>query len=283
MSAGLVSGELEAAADRLEPRLVDEFSHLMLAGALRVLGDGPNPVRLHLFAPAVREMMNHTLRRLAPDEQVQSCSWFAPETRDGKPSRRQRASFIIRAGLSDDVVERELYFELAEPVQGIVNAVNKLNALTHVNPDTLRLGDAEIVETAQRILEAFAELLDTASDFRDELGRRLVEHCPDAVFQAAIYETIPEIDELASRHSIEWPSVDEVRLIGIDAENVEFEASGEIYATLEWGRGDDAAEMSEAFPFKAILRSSTSKPFEPKGDPGRLMVDNSGWYGLNEE
>jgi hypothetical protein len=267
----------------LKPQLPDDFSRLMLDGALRVLADPGNPVRLHLFAPAVREMMKHTLGVLAPNAEITACGWYVPHAGKDKIWRIDRASYIIRAGLLDAFVKDELDFELEETTEGLNTAVEELNNLTHVKPTSLRLDEGDIAETVVRILEAFVSLLERAAEFREQLSRRLIDHCPSAVFDASIGETILEIDELASRYSIEWPSVHEVRLVKLSARAVEFEASGEIYATLEWGRGDDYAEMSETFPFTIILRASASRPFEVVADRATLKVDNSGWYGVDDD
>jgi hypothetical protein len=276
------SNTLTEIAEKLRPGLPDDFSRLMLDGALRVLADTGNPVRFHLFAPAIREMMKHTLKLLAPNTEIKACGWFVPHEGKDKIWRTDRVSYILRAGLLDPFVENELGFDLEAATEGIVTAIEELNDLTHVKPSSLRLNDEDVDETAAGFLDAFVALLDAAASFREDLTQKIVDQCPAAVFAAAISETIVEIDELASHHSIEWPSVHDVRLVKLDARTVEFEASGDIYATLEWGRGDDHAEMSETFPFTITLHASAIRPFEVVADRETLKVDNSGWYGADE-
>jgi len=283
MKADETQDALAAIAALLKPKLPDDFSRRMLDGALRVLADTGNPVRLHMFAPAVREVMKHTLGVLAPNAEIKDCLWYMPHAGKNEIWRTDRASYIIRAGLLDAFVTGELGFELEEAIQGVNTAIEELNTLTHVRPTSLRLDEADIAETVVGILEAFVALLERAAEFREELSRRLTDHCPSAVFDAAIGETILEIDELASRYSIERPSVYEVRLVKLSARAVEFEASGDIYATLEWGRGDDYAEMSESFPFTITLRAPASNPLEVVADRETLKVDNSGWYGTDDD
>jgi hypothetical protein len=281
--ANPTSNALTEIADQLKARLPDDFSRLMLKGALRVVADAGNPVRLHLFAPAVREMMKHALRVLAPNTDIKDCAWFVPREGQEKIWRVDRASYVIRAGLLDTFVEGELGFELEEAAKSVANAIEELNGLTHVKPTALRLDEQDIADTAKRILGGFVALLDTAASLREDLLQRLVQHCPAAVFAAAISETIGDIDELASHYSIEWPSVNAVGLVKLDARTVEFEVSGDIGATLEWGRGDDHAEMPETFPFTITLRAPAVRPFEVVADRASLRVDNSGWYGPDKE
>jgi Predicted pPIWI-associating nuclease len=66
--------------------LVNEFSQHVLAGAFRVAADRQNPLRLNLFAAALRELFSHTLHTLAPDTEVTQCSWYTPEPKPmGQP------------------------------------------------------------------------------------------------------------------------------------------------------------------------------------------------------
>jgi hypothetical protein len=271
--------DLRTVAAQLRERLLDDFSRGMLDGALHVLGDKEVPVRLHLFAPAIREMMHHTLKLLGPDNDVCRCIWFEEKKTDGSPTWEQRASYIVRGGLSDGFVVHDLGLEFDMSVDGLVDAIRSLNGLTHVKPSTLWTEDKAIVSEGKRILDSFVDLFETADAMRDELKRELMGHCPRTVFDALIGETIQEIDIIASRHSIDHPDVHNVEVTSIDADTIVFEASGDIYTTLEWGRGDDAAEMDETFPFKLQLTSPTSKPYEPAAIAQTLEVDNSGWFG----
>jgi hypothetical protein len=59
---------------------LDDFSRLLVRGALRVVADKENPIRLNLFAAAIRELYGHTLHRLAPDEEVQACAFLYDKT-----------------------------------------------------------------------------------------------------------------------------------------------------------------------------------------------------------
>jgi len=89
----------------LAPLLVDDFSRQVLAGATRVVGDADNPIRLNLFAAAIRELFGHTLHVLAPDANVTACSWYRPEPNTTGPTRRQRAKYATQGGLGDAFIE----------------------------------------------------------------------------------------------------------------------------------------------------------------------------------
>ena len=76
---------------------LDDFSKLIVQGALRFVADAENPIRLNLFAAAIGELYGHTLDRLAPDAEVEACVWFEFEKDQSKPTRRQRAKYATQA------------------------------------------------------------------------------------------------------------------------------------------------------------------------------------------
>src|ERR1700759_3976934 len=90
--------------EELRKVLLDEFSNQLLTGALQVVGDAGNPIRLSQFATAMRELFSYTLQTLAPDVEVTKCVWFKQEPDTQGPTRRQRAKYAMQGGLADDYV-----------------------------------------------------------------------------------------------------------------------------------------------------------------------------------
>jgi len=95
------SEDAASGAQQLKLIILDDFSHKVIDGALNVLENSANPIRLNLFSCAIRELFSHILHAFAPEELVEACSWFKPESNDGKPTRRQRAIYMARGGLID--------------------------------------------------------------------------------------------------------------------------------------------------------------------------------------
>ena len=48
-------------------------------------------------AHEIREILTNLLRTLAPDKEVESQFWFKSETKDGKPTQRQRVRYILQS------------------------------------------------------------------------------------------------------------------------------------------------------------------------------------------
>ena len=74
-----LSEDAERGAEQVKRLLSDAFSHLVVDAAMRVLRDVDNPIRLNLFAAAVRELVTHVFHDLAPDAEVKACSWYVQD------------------------------------------------------------------------------------------------------------------------------------------------------------------------------------------------------------
>lgn len=125
--------------------------------------DLADPARISWIGTAhqVREAVATLLRTLAPDDEVKAETWFKPETKDGRPTHKQRVRHIMRhrdAGSSEtEVVEQiGLIEERAESIGSIVRSTySRASNAAHTGGDRTE---------ARRILtyfEAFAhDLLD---------------------------------------------------------------------------------------------------------------------------
>ena len=96
------------ALQRLRQRLPDKFSDDMLDSALQVLGQSGNKMRAHQFAATLREMFSHILEHMSPDADVMRCPWFKQDKDLPGPTRRQRALYTCRGGLTDDFLKKTL-------------------------------------------------------------------------------------------------------------------------------------------------------------------------------
>lgn len=86
---------------RLAHSMIDlaptDFTRDAMLGAALVLDTRENPLRLNLFASAIRIFLDHMMDALAPQEEVEACRWFRPVGRGRRdacvPGRRpQRRS-----------------------------------------------------------------------------------------------------------------------------------------------------------------------------------------------
>jgi hypothetical protein len=265
------------------------FERECYESAMRNLADEGNKLRFNNFAYAMRELVRNVLQRIAPDESVAACAWFKPETRNGKPSRRQRATFAIQGGLSEDFILKVLGFAADEMHSSLKAALDNLSKFTHVGPETFGISEQEVDAHVTEALDAVAELFITISDCRGEIIERLWDQLDREVIDQTLRETIDSVDEIATHHSIDEVYIDKVVIIAIDQDRVYFEAKGFVSCELQWGsnsdlRNDMGATAEESFPFICRLSSPVDEPSDVEADADGLSVDTSSWHDkMNDE
>lgn len=269
---------MDTIVQELEDNLPDAFSRTLLKGGLEAL-NSENPIRAHLFATALRELIGHLLHLFAPDQEVSNCGWFRPEAE--KPTRRQRATYAIQGGLPDATVStlgidpRWLHSEMRD-------AFAELNKRTHVRVDTV-LSDAKEIEDFQRqVLTAVNEFLSTIHELRAELVSSIQSHANSVVFEKLIEETVAEIDLLSTHSLIEHVEVEELEVEEIRAREILYRASGSVIVELNYGSGSDRANdmgatMSEEYPFTCAIEGSVDD-LENLLHANDVKVDTSSFY-----
>ncbi|MEP2781100.1 MAG: hypothetical protein ABJP33_01510 [Pseudoruegeria sp.] len=129
---------LKAKRDELKENFPkDEFLEALLEGVWRVARDKSNPIRGNLVASALREIFGHILHTLAPDNEVRKCIWFEQAKDTKTVTRRQKAQYIVQAGLPVGFVKNDLKLELDDYTGPLLDAFNDLNKATHVRAETI--------------------------------------------------------------------------------------------------------------------------------------------------
>lgn len=177
----------------------DPFLESLLEGAWRVAQDKSNPIRGNLVASALRETFGHILHSLAPDIEVRKCVWFEQAKDTKTVTRRQKAHFIVHAGLPVDFVEKHLKLAIDDYVDPLLKAFDNLNKATHVRAETIVFKGKDVRQLLIDVLKGLLHLLDAAADARTDLERVIAETMHHAVFENLISETIQELDELSTR------------------------------------------------------------------------------------
>jgi hypothetical protein len=273
----------------LHDRLPDAFTRKLLDGSIQVLDQTTNAVRAHQFAASLRELFSHCLDTLAPGEAVKECAWFEPvESAKGEPTRKQRALYATRGGLSDEFIKDELGIDPATMHGGLGKAFAELNKRAHVRPDTHLEDPAEIELFANSALESVAEVFRTIERFRKQLIEAIERHLGDEAVDSLLRETIQSVDELATHHTIEDVSVGSARVVDITFDTVRYRVKGSLDVELQWGsnsdvRKGDGATLDQTFPFACEILASVGAPFEFDSDETQVIVDTSEWYGNEDE
>jgi Predicted pPIWI-associating nuclease len=273
---------LEDAGRGLKTKAIDRYSATVVEGALRALADPQNPLRLNFFSTAMRMLFEHVMDQLAPADQVTAASWFKPEQANGRPTRWQRAIFAIQGGLSEAFVRDTLHVDPTPLRRQLLGAIDELSKHVHGRADTIIRDPTEQDAVAMATVTAMTAFLDTLRGCRDAVLEPIAEALDEAAVDALLSETIMEVDELATHHSLDEVYVDAVRVAAIGAHTITYMASGSIDVTLQWGsnsdlRRCDGAELDQNFPFECEFELPLDDLWDLQLAEPAYRVDTSAW------
>jgi hypothetical protein len=266
----------------LKPKAIDDFSRTTITGAQHALADAANPLRLNFFSTAMRILFEHIMGTLAPVDQVVQTEWFVSEREGNAPTRGQRIVFAIQGGLSDEFVKDTLQIEIAPIRQRLIKAVDNLSKHVHGREDTIIEGHDEQDAAASGAIEALANFLDTYHECRSTILNAIQQELDDAAVDALLSDTIQEVDELATHHSVEEVYVGDTSVRSIGAHFITYRATGTVAIGLQWGsnsdlRRGDGAEADLSFPFHCDIQVSLVDPVNMAFGDTNYSVDVSSW------
>lgn len=269
---------------RLTARLPDKFSEDLLNGALSALTQENVATRAQHFSVSMRDLSDHMLKQLAPDnEAIKKCFWYRQHPDLDGPTRRQRALYASRGGLTDSFLKNELKLNCKDFHAELGPAFKKLNNCTHLKPNSVVTESAEIENLANETIGALLEIFEVTEGVHDEIVSRVGEHLYDEAIGAFIRETIDNLDLIAGRYETEGASYDEMRVVSINADVIGYKITGSVDVMLHYGSGSDAVTIKENFPFTCTAAASAAEPFKLLSEQTEMKVDTSSWYGKDEE
>lgn len=275
---------LDDAVNNLSALLSSEFQRNLLAASLMSLSEASNPLSFNNFCAGYRELVRHVLSDLAPDAEIEACTWYAPdETSKRGITRGHAITYVLQGGLPNDYVADVLQIDVLDEKKELIAAINNLNKYTHVNEGTFGIDASRASVEAVLAIEALSSVLELANQCRAQLARALEAQIHEEVVAVAISETIGAIDELATHHSVDEIYVEEVTVTRVGSEYVHLRVSGTIGVELQWGSNGDlrrgeGAVGSDSFPFSCELQSHVECPAELEAIEDTLCVDTSSWW-----
>ena len=273
-----------ALAEKLKPRLANEFQRRLLAATVQSVQEASNPLRLNNFSASFRELFRHVLVKFAPEHHVMATSWFVPNAKNaGKVTRAQKVSYVVHAGLDPAYVEGELGIDVAAERQALLRTIDRLSKFTHVNEESFGSNPQEVEQHALAVCEALRSFLDCADTARSLLCSRVEERIHEDVVSEVIGDTILSLDEIATHHCIDDVDVHQIEVTAMDHAKIQFIAHGSVGVQLQWGshsdmRKGDGAVIQDSYPLTCKFYSKVENPEELEIDEDSLCVDTSSWW-----
>ena len=265
--------------DEILAHLESDFERRFFLASVAYLERHDDPLRFNSFAYSLRELVRNIFALRAPDEKVMACSWFKPETDNGLPTRQQRYIYCVQGGLSPDFVKSQLKFDTLAPWKDIKNSIDKLSKYTHVTESTFDISNEMCEEYAQDALESILNIFYMASDAKAELIDHLQKEIDSELVCTYISNTMPDIDILSHSSYVEHTEVHESRIVSVDEREIVFEGNGTAYVSLNYGKGEDACEINDDYPFTYTGRSTVAEPRKLQIPPENISIDVSSWFG----
>jgi Predicted pPIWI-associating nuclease len=259
-------------------RLPDDAHVQMFDDALAALGGG-NRRRAQHFAVTLRELFGHVLSSRAPDDEVRRCIWFKQEQGTRGPTRRQRALYLSRGGLSDDFIRDTLKLDPDEFHRELRDAFDELSKNTHVRPNAASTEPGNIEEFADRVIGSFDEVFDIVDEVRYAIEQAIEPGLQDEAASVFIREMIDNLDIIANRYNTEGVLFDETNVLDIGPEFIRYRVVGTVNVQLHYGSKSDPAEIDETFPFTCTITAKVSEPFNFLSDMTEMEIDTSSWHG----
>lgn len=265
-----------------------DFTQDVMLSAALVLEQRENPLRLNLFAVAIRIFLDHIMDALAPQAEVEASRWFRPVDGQDKPVRNARLTYALIGGLTEKQVEELTGIDVKPLIKDVITSYGALNKHVHGRDDTIVRDLDEQDSTAHEVLSALAELLEAQRDYRNEIVRGIAHSLHAEALQAFMTKTVGEVDILATHHTIDWVGIDDHWVVEITSSHVEYEIAGSVGVTLLYGSGGDrrrgdGAELTDEFPIGMRFKVPVETPDDLGESEITSEIDTSAWFDDGED
>lgn len=269
-----------------QKNLETDFEKKLLEAAINNLLDIHNPLRFNNFSYAMRELVDHVLNRLAPDDYVNKCTWYTVPDGTRNVVRPQRVKYAIQKGLSDNFVLEELKIDISTVLKNIRRIIQELNKYTHVTEDTFDVDPVEQLQKISSFLETNLELFEIIERIRTEIIDTMIDHIEREVLDE-ILDNYSKLEEYATHAYWGDHDIVDIELVDLDYEELRFRVYGEIEPEFQMGSDSDVRKgngmvFTKRIPFDCILLSDVTDPYELRITDFNMQIDDDGnfWKGI---
>ena len=198
-------------------------------------------------------------------------------------TRRQKAHYIVHAGLPEDFVKDALKLEMTDFTKPLLDVFESLNQSTHVRSETIMRKGSAVRRMIHDVLASLMDLFGAAASGREEIKKTTASVMHTAVFENLISETIQELDELSTHTTVDGHHIETVEVQSLTATQIEYVITGQVEVELQYGsnsdvRNDIGYRMDDSCPYSAVVISNPAKPLELHPEDVTLQVDNSSYF-----
>ncbi|MCQ0940293.1 hypothetical protein L1D04_20390 [Klebsiella pneumoniae] len=261
-----------------QENLDNDFEEQLFIACLRNYCSHGNPLRFSNFAYALRELINHVLSRMAPDERVITAPWFTANKNNVKVTRKQQAKYIAQKHIPDGLLDAAALKKLDDGIGWFNKNYQSLNYYTHITEESLKSQPKDFFEKAKLLIELCNKIFDNFGDLERILTHSIIDKVSDHVNEVTRDNTPNEVDILSSQTIVETCIVESIEPLSLTEDYVYLLVRGTLEITRQYGRGDDYLAQGDYYPFTftVSVRASDFEDIRPL--VRTAIVDTGSWY-----
>lgn len=258
--------------------LDNDFEEQLFTACLRNYCSHGNPLRFSNFAYAIRELINHVLSRMAPDERVMAAPWFTHNSNNAKVTRKQQAKYIAQKHIPDGLLDAAALKVLDDGIGWFNKNYQSLNYYTHITEESLENHPKDFFEKAKQIIELCNKIFANFGDLERILTNSIIDEVSSHVNEVTRDNIPSEVDILSSQTIVDGCSVESIEPLSLTEDYVFLLVRGKIEITRQYGRGDDYLAEEDSYPFKFAVSVHTNNFKDIRPLVRNAIVDTGSWY-----
>jgi len=164
----------------------------------------------------------------------------------------------------------------------LLGAVDELSKHVHGREKTIIRDPSEQDTVVAQTVAAMGAFLDALHECRQAVLKPIAAALDRGAIDALLSETLLEVDELATDHSIDEIYVEDITVQTIGVDSITYRVSGEVGVRLQWSsnsdvRRGDGAEVEQSFPFQCEFELPLEDPWDLDLAELSYGVDTSKW------
>lgn len=261
-----------------QEHLETDFEHELLHASLRNYCSHGNPLRFNNFAFAIRELINHVLKRLALNDRVMASPWFTKNKNNATVTRKQQAKYIAQKHIPDQLLDDVAIERLDDGIAWFNKNYSSLNDYTHISEHSFDSNPKQFFESAKLIIELCNIIFDTFDELERVITESIIEEVQNEVTDITMNNIPDELDILSSQTTVDWCNVESIELLNLDENYIYLLVRGIVEITRQYGRGEDYFAQQDSYPFKfaVSIRTDNFNLIAPLLNT--VVVDTGSWY-----
>jgi len=230
----------------------------------------------------MRELVLQIIDRRAPNDEVKKASWYEVESEQFSVTRRQKLKYCAQGFLSDGYLTDDALEDLNASISEYLKEFRFFNKYTHITEKHYKTCPKTFYRNMKFIVQRSTEVIKEL----DSLENLVLTSIPDSLQEKLFHKVIDSFPEqlsiLASNVVVEQVLPEELEVEYMDENGIIVDVSGTVYVTQEYGKGEDFTEMQCDYPFNISIAMSVDSPLNITIKPSDFSVDNSSWFGDDE-